>query len=244
MTKQTNPTPESNFDRQRLAKEEPMWISEDMLSDQPEDTRIDFEQGMSYFPPLTLMLITANIVVFIWQITTGALESQEAIIASGALERGHLLQGELWRLVSPMFLHGSLSHLIGNCSALYILGIACEHVLSFRQAGMVYLFSGICGSLLSVIAQPEPSIGASGAIFGLMAFTVVFLYKHRQLLFVRDRRIGTVVAVWGLYTIAIGFLTPYVDNFAHIGGAMGGGGSIFFLKPALLTRVQRSKGGM
>jgi rhomboid protease GluP len=239
--KKADSTPNSDFNQESSSEEEPLWISEDMLADQPEDTRIDFERGMSYFPPLTLMLITANVAVFVWQMTSDALESKEAIIASGALERGHLLQGEVWRLFSPMFLHGSADHLIGNCFALYILGIASEHALNFRQAGIAYFFSGLCGSLLSVIVQPGPSVGASGAIFGLMALVVVFLYKYRKSLFVRDRRIGTVIATWGLYTIVVGFLTPYVDNFAHIGGAIGGGIGMLFLKPTLLTKVHRSK---
>jgi rhomboid protease GluP len=184
---------------------------------------LDFERGMSYFPPLTLMLMTINTVVFMGQVATGALDSKEAIIAAGALERGHLLQGELWRLFSPMFLHGSFDHLLGNCISLYVLGIACEHALGFRRAALVYGFSGLCASLLSVMVQPGPSVGASGAIFGLMAFIVAFLYKNQKSFFIRDRRIGFVVGIWGLYTIFTGFLTPYVDNFAHIGGAIGGG---------------------
>jgi rhomboid protease GluP len=60
------------------------------------------------------------------------------------------------------------------------MGIACEHALRFKQFGIVYFFSGFCGSLLSVMVQPGPSVGASGAIFGLMAFIVVFLYKYQK----------------------------------------------------------------
>jgi rhomboid protease GluP len=176
----------------------------------------------------------------VWQINTGSLLSKDAIIASGALERSHLFRGELWRLFSPMFLHGSLDHLIGNCFALYVLGIACEHALRFRQFGIVYFFSGFCGSLLSVMVQPGPSVGASGAIFGLMAFIVVFLYKYQKSFFIRDRRIGFVIAAWGLLTIVFGFLSPYIDNFAHIGGAIGGAIAILFQKPFLLTKVHRS----
>ncbi|WP_103666540.1 rhomboid family intramembrane serine protease [Pseudanabaena sp. BC1403] len=239
MTTEPNPSPDPNFNEEFPSEEEPLLITDEMLTDHPERGRADFESGMSSFPPLTLILIALNIAVFVWQINTGSLLSKDAIIASGALERSHLFRGELWRLFSPMFLHGSLDHLIGNCFALYVLGIACEHALRFRQFGIVYFFSGFCGSLLSVMVQPGPSVGASGAIFGLMAFIVVFLYKYQKSFFIRDRRIGFVIAAWGLFTIVFGFLTPYIDNFAHIGGAIGGAIAILFQKPFLLSKVHR-----
>lgn len=227
---QPNPVPGFN--------QTPLKITEDMLDGPAPETRIDFERGMSYFPRLTILLIITNVVIFIWQLVSGALNSKEAIIAGGALERERLLSGEIWRLVTPMVLHGSIDHLIGNCLALYVLGMACEHVLSLPQVGVIYLVSGICGSLLSVLAQPGPSVGASGAIFGLMAATVVFLYRYQKAFYVRDHRIGFVIAAWGLYTIATGFLTPYVDNFAHIGGAIGGAVAMWVQTPARLITLQ------
>ncbi|HAX86217.1 MAG TPA: hypothetical protein DCY91_08075 [Cyanobacteria bacterium UBA11370] len=228
MAKKSNPDPRKRGN----PEEEPLLINETMLA----DNRLDFERGMSYFPPLTLMLITANIIVFLWQMATGALESKAAIIDAGALERTRILQGEVWRLVSPIFLHGSVDHLLGNCMALYVLGMACEHALGFKKAGIIYLISGLCGSLLSVLISPGPSVGASGAIFGLMGSIVVFLFRYQKTFFVRDRRIGLVIAAWGLYTLALGFLTPFVDNFAHIGGAIGGSIATLFQKSRFTVR--------
>lgn len=236
MSKRLNSPSDPDSSQNQFDAAKPVPITEDMLVASQTETKIDFERGMSYFPPLTLLLITANCVVFVWQMTTGTLESREAIIAAGALERGHLLHGEIWRLFSAMFLHGSLEHLLGNCLALYVLGVACEQALSFAQAGLVYLCAGLCASLLSVLMQPGPSVGASGAIFGLMAAIVVFLYRYQHCFFIRDRRIGGVIAAWGLYTIGFGFLSPYIDNFAHIGGALGGGVTLLLQKPALLTK--------
>ena len=87
---------------------------------------------------------------------------------------------------------------------------------------LVYAAGGLCGSLLSCLATPGPSVGASGAIFGLAAAMIVFLHKHQKIFFLRDKRIGFVLITWSIYTIACGFLTPYVDNYAHIGGFIGG----------------------
>src|SRR5687767_11301263 len=119
----------------------PVVITADMLAPDvldPRRGRIDFERGMSYWPLLTLILIAANVAVFIWQLLTGSLESAEDIIRSGALHRDSLLAGEYWRLVTPMFLHADFEHLIGNCAMLYIMGVGLEHAVGPRQSGLAY----------------------------------------------------------------------------------------------------------
>ena len=73
-----------------------------------------------------------------------------------------------------------------------------------------------------------PSVGASGAIFGVMAAVVAFFYKHQDRYFVQHKRIGVVLGVLAFYSIAQGFLDPYIDNFAHIGGFLTGGYVILF----------------
>jgi len=203
-----------------MADEEPILITDDMLvpPERRRDHRVDFESGMSYAPPVTLLLIFINIVVFGWESATGALESKESIIAAGALSRDHVLQGELWRLLTPMFLHGSEDHLIGNSLALYVLGVACEHAVgSVRMLGL-YLAAGICGALASLIISVGPSVGASGAIFGVMAAVAVMLHVHQDRFYLREKRVTVVVAAWALFTIATGLLSPFVDNAAHVGG--------------------------
>src|SRR5262245_36582213 len=100
-----------------------------MLTATPKRVPIDFERGMRLAPPLILTLILTNIAIFAWEISSGALLSQEAIIAAGALSRAEVLAGEWSRLVSAMFLHGGPDHLIGNMIVLYIVGIACEHAV-------------------------------------------------------------------------------------------------------------------
>jgi len=67
-----------------------------------------------------------------------------------------------------------------------------------------------------------PSVGASGAIFGLQGAAIVLFRVHRERLLVRDRRVGFVLLVWAIYTIVGGLMTPFIDNGAHIGGAVGG----------------------
>lgn len=216
------------------AGEEPLAITPDMLAPptgQPGGSRTDFELGISYLPGFTILLIVANIAVFAWELAAGALASQEAILHAGALHRGLVLQGEIWRLASAMFLHGGIGHLVGNCLVLYIVGMALEHGAGTRRTMAVYFGSGLCGSILSIVASPGPSVGASGAIFGLAGGVVAFLYRNQDRFYVRDKRIGLVLAIWAGYQILTGFASPMVDNFAHLGGLLGGVVLIWGAKP-------------
>jgi rhomboid protease GluP len=201
--------------------------------------RVDFERGMSYWPVVTMLLIVANIIFFVRQVLNGALEDSESIIAAGALSRPHILQGEIWRLVSAMFLHGSFDHLIGNCIALYILGMACEHGFGMFRMVLIYFIAGLGGSILSVAMNPGPSIGASGAIFGVMGAVICFFYRYRNVIHLRDKRIGTVLAIWALFQIGMGFLSPQIDNFAHIGGFIVGAATVLIIKPVRCLRAAK-----
>ncbi|HET8771138.1 MAG TPA: rhomboid family intramembrane serine protease [Gemmatimonadaceae bacterium] len=203
-----------------MTSEAPLVVTADMLD--PVDTRVDFEAGMSYFPPITLALIMLNIGMFIWQISVGALDNEHMIVAFGALSRERVLDGEFWRLFSPMVLHGSPGHLFGNCAALYVLGVGLEHALGGTRTASVYLLAGLAGSIASVIAHPGPSVGASGAVFGMMGAVITFLIVQRDRYDVRDKRVAGVLAAWAGYTLLTGMLMPFIDNAAHLGGLAAG----------------------
>lgn len=186
------------------------------------DTRIEFERGMSYLPRITMALIVTYIAVFIWEIASGALTSVDAIVAAGALYRPRVEDGEFWRLATATFLHGGAGHLIGNCLVLYVAGMGCEHAFGTRGTLIVYAGSAIAGSVLSVVMLPGPSVGASGLIFGVMAALVVYLVRNRDRYRLRDARIALVMGVFAAWGMGMGWLTPLVDNYAHLGGAAGG----------------------
>lgn len=203
-------------------EEAPLVVTADMLAGEPADARIDFERGMSYWPRATLAFLGALVAMFGWQLAAGAFDSQNALIDAGALVRTRVIEGEWWRLLSATVLHGSPEHLFGNCVALYILGLACEHALGAWRLLVLYVASGLAGSIASVLAGPGPSVGASGAICGLMGAAVVVLFRHSHAYHVRNKEIGLVLAGWAAYTIFIGAITPMIDNWAHFGGLLGG----------------------
>ncbi len=202
-----------------------------------EDGRIEFEKGMSLAPVLSIILILTNAVIFFVTLAAGALQSREAIILAGALVRDRVVTGEYSRCISSMFLHGSMEHLLGNCAALFVLGMACEHAYGPIRTAVIYLAAGIGGALLSMLFSPGPSVGASGAIFGLLGAAIVFFRMHGDRFKVRDNRIGFALLIWAGYSIFTAFLQPYIDNGAHIGGLATGALCGFLMTPDLLSGI-------
>jgi rhomboid protease GluP len=233
--------------------EEPILITSDMLAPKrprraPDGRgRIDFERGMRHVPPVILSIIAVNIAVFVWEVGSGAFVDRKALmdaggsaapslIEAGALVRDRVFAGEWWRTITSMFLHGGPEHLIGNMVALYIVGMACEHAFAAGRTALIYLWSGISGAALSMATGPGPSVGASGAIFGVLAAVSVMLYRYQDQFFVRDKRIAFVLAAWAGWQLLTGFMSPFIDNFAHVGGMAGGALAALLLTPTLTAR--------
>jgi rhomboid protease GluP len=199
-------------------------------------TQVDFEKDMSAAPLFALALIAVNIIVFGWELSVGALKSREAVIAAGAVLGDRVFAGESWRLGTGMFLHAGFSHLIGNCLVLYVLGLASEQAWGRLRALQIYFFAGLSSSLFTAFMQPKPSVGASGAIFGLLGAIVVFFFRHKARLRARDSRIGGVLLAWGGMQLGLGLLSPIVDNWAHLGGLLAGAAFGLFLPSRLFVR--------
>ena len=211
--------------------EAPLRITPDMLLSR----RVDFERRMSRVPPVTLATLALLTVIFVAEVRMGALETRDSIIAMGALARERVAASEYWRLLTAPWLHGGTEHLVGNGIALYILGMVCEAAFGPVQFVVLYVLSGLAGSLVSMLVSVGPSVGASGAIFGLQGAAIVLLRRERDRLLVRDRRVGFVLLIWAIYTIAGGLTDPFLDNGAHIGGALGGALIASRLHPIVLS---------
>jgi rhomboid protease GluP len=222
--------------------EQPLRITPDMLLSR----RVDLERRMGRVPPVTLATLVLLAVIFVGEVRLGALDSKESIIAMGALARDRVVAGEYWRLLTAPLLHGGAEHLIGNGIALYILGMVCEAAFGPVQFVVLYVLSGLAGSLVSIVMTPGPSVGASGAIFGLQGAAIVLLRRERERLLVRDRRVGFVLLIWAIYSIAGGLTDPFLDNGAHIGGALGGALIGSRLHPVVVSPmpVERAAGAL
>jgi rhomboid protease GluP len=205
-----------------------------------EPRKIDFERGMPSVPVVATALIATNVVIFFITVAFGFLQSESSILQAGALSRHLVLQGEVWRLVSAMFLHGSIEHLFSNAVGLFILGMAAEHAYGRLEMAGLYFIAGVGGSVFSTCINPGPAVGASGAIFGLLGAMIVFFYKYRESFHIRDKRIGNVLLLWAAYSVVTAYFIPFVDNAAHVGGLISGAFGGYWLTPRLMKSIDLS----
>ena len=169
---------------------------------------------------ITPILITLCVLVFISMYIWGnGSENTITLLLFGANFRPLVQAGEIWRLATSMFLHIGIVHLVVNMYSLYIIGKQLESFLGRWKFLIVYLGSGIIGSLLSVVVHSSISAGASGAIFGLLGSLLYFGYHYRLYL---GMVLRTQVIPIIIINLLIGFMVPGIDNFAHIGGLVGG----------------------
>ncbi|HSH80353.1 MAG TPA: rhomboid family intramembrane serine protease [Herpetosiphonaceae bacterium] len=131
--------------------------------------------------------------------------------------------GEYWRFLTPIVLHGGLVHLLFNSYALYALGPMTEGAFGSGRFLAIYLLAGLAGSIASYMTSPGLSIGASGAIFGLIGALGAFYFSVRSFIGAEAsrRQIIELVTMAGI-NIFIGLSVPAVDNAAHIGGLVMG----------------------
>ena len=163
-------------------------------------------------PYVTWGLIIVNIIVFLISMFTN-------ILPMFAVNRMYIQNGEYYRLITGIFLHASLAHLICNCYSLYIIGMQLESFIGRVKFLIVYLLSGLAGSLLSVYFSNNFSVGASGAIFGLLGSLLYFGYHYRIYL---ESVIKSQIIPLIILNLMLGFMMSGVDNAAHIGGLIGG----------------------
>jgi rhomboid protease GluP len=158
--------------------------------------------------------------------------AREVLYPLGAKWSAAIFAGEWWRLVNPIFLHGSVWHIGMNMLALASLGPLVEYLVGTKRFLVVYLLTGIASFAASAVLSPRSlSIGASGAIFGLIGFGIGYsLRAGRGMRAVRDDLMRS--AVWGV----IMFLIPGIDHAAHAGGFVAG----ILLGLVITGRVHRS----
>ncbi|CAL0322002.1 unnamed protein product [Lupinus luteus] len=157
----------------------------------------------------------------------------------GALERDLVVyDNESWRFLTCMFLHAGVIHLLSNMFSLLFIGVRLEQEFGFLRIGLLYILSGFGGSLLSILHLKNDgivqtiSVGASGALFGLLGSMLSELLTNWTIYANKCAALISLVVIIGL-NLAVGFL-PHVDNSAHIGGFLSG----FFLGFILLMRHQ------
>ncbi|GAB6151678.1 hypothetical protein JCM17380_04280 [Desulfosporosinus burensis] len=170
-------------------------------------------------PFFTYAFLVVNLIVFGLMTLAGGSTEQRVLIAFGAKVNTLIQEGEVWRLITSMFIHIGVMHLFFNLYALRALGSLAEEIFGHRNYFLIYLCAGLGGSVASFIFSPALSAGASGAIFGLLGALLYYSYKRPNLW---KSGLGVNLVIVILVNIAFGFIVPGIDNFAHLGGLLMG----------------------
>ena len=174
--------------------------------------------------PATTAIAGAILVAFAIQIAKGATSDAEKLFHLGAIWGPAIFAGgEYWRLLTAMFLHGGVLHLVMNLIALVQIGSMFELMFGTRRFLTIYFVAGLLASLTSAYFTEGPSVGASGAIFGILGAFVLSVkrsprWRHERF----ARNIVKQLLFWIVANIIIGFQIPQIDNSAHLGGLITG----------------------
>lgn len=188
-------------------------------------------------PVVTYVLLGVTVAVFLVQMATEYVLGYDLASAIGLKVNDLIISGQVWRLITPMFLHGSLLHIGFNMYALFALGPSLEGYYGHGRFLALYMLSGFAGNVVSFLFSANPSLGASTAIFGLIGAEAIFLYRNRGLLGAQAQRALGNVAIILVINLMIG-LSPGIDFWGHVGGLLGGTFFAWFAGP-----VYRMEGG-
>lgn len=186
----------------------------------------------------TYSIILINILIFLIEILMSGnfLDIDIYTLAyMGAKINAFINEGEYYRLITAAFLHGGILHILFNMSALNIIGREVEGVYGGKKFLIIYFMAALGGNIFSYLFKPNSiSVGASGAIFGLLGAMLVFGIKERKK--IGKGYVKNILETIGLNVI-IGITIPNIDNFAHMGGLFIGAliSFILFNKKSLIS---------
>jgi membrane associated rhomboid family serine protease len=168
--------------------------------------------------PVTRILIAVNVAIYLLTVAQGHAgfnNPNGPLYAKLWLDAHDLHNGGWWRLVTTMFLHASLVHIGFNMFALWVIGTPVEQYLGRARYLGLYFVSGLAGSAGALIQTPFVTVGASGAIFGILGAMMIIEWQ------VTGRLAGN-AATWIVINLAISFAIPGISWGGHVGGLIGG----------------------
>ena len=195
----------------------------------PQQISVRTPQGK---PLVTYTLLGLSVAIYILQWATQSFFGFDYPAALGLKVNELIIQGQIWRLFTPMFLHGSILHIALNMYALLAFGPQLERYYGHGRYLALYLVSGFAGNVASFLFSLAPSLGSSTAIFGLLGAEAVFLYRNRKLFGGSAQRALVNLITIAVINLVIG-LSPGIDNWGHIGGLVGGALFAWFGGPVL-----------
>ncbi|MFN2236826.1 MAG: rhomboid family intramembrane serine protease [Anaerolineales bacterium] len=170
---------------------------------------------------MTYSIMGITIAVYLLQMISQSVFGDDLPALYGMKINELIASGQIWRLFTPVLLHGSIMHIGFNMYALYLFGRQLERFFGHWRFLILYLVGGFAGNVISMMFTTSPSLGASTAIFGLLGAQGVFIYQNRALFGNQMRQaLQSIILVAGI-NLLIG-LSPGIDNWGHIGGLVAG----------------------
>lgn len=171
-------------------------------------------------PWATYILLGFTVLVFLGQFITKSLIGIDVLASLGAKVNDAIIQGQYWRLITPVFLHASILHLAFNMYALYVLGPGLELHYGHERFLFLYFIGGLAGVVASFLFNKDASLGASTVIFGLLGAQGVFVYQNQKLYRNARSMLKNLLFILAV-NLAMGF-SGMIDNWGHVGGLLGG----------------------
>lgn len=171
--------------------------------------------------PITLGIIVLTALVYLFQTLSMNLLGYDLPALFFAKINENILRGEVWRLITPVLLHGSIIHILSNMYALFVIGPGIERNFGKARFIALYLLAGLLGNTFSFLFTSAPSLGASTSIFGLIAAQAIFIFRNQQLFGRAARPMLMNIVVIIFINLMIGFV-PGIDYWGHLGGLTGG----------------------
>lgn len=196
--------------------------------------RPTFRDRLKRFPA-AYTLIGITILVYIAQEVSRFLLGNDLVLYFGMKLNEAIFAGEFWRFITPIFIHAGILHIFVNMYSLYALGPTVEGFFSTPRMLVIYFFSGVSSVVFSLAFSPNPSVGASGSIFGLLGSLGTFLFLHKDALGHAGRTYLRQIAIVAILNLGLG-LAPNIDNWGHLGGLLTGSALAWFLGPRLELR--------
>lgn len=190
--------------------------------------------------PVTIAIIGVNALMYCIQTVLYGGTDAAALYRMGAKFGPAIQDGDWYRLVAPVLLHGGLLHLTVNNLGLLMIGPVVERLYGRLNFAVIYVVAGFWGVVASFVNSPTLSVGASGALFGAVGALAIFLLLNRRMLGPEERRLLGTVVVLIAANLLLGQFWPGIDQAAHVGGLIGGVAMALACTPRLGLRLERS----
>lgn len=164
---------------------------------------------------LTVLLLFINFMFFLLSSILG----DQLIINYSCSYDSVVVHNEYYRLLTSIFLHKNVFHLLANCIGLYIFAYRIERYMGKVQLFLIFMLGGVVGNLTTIYLTDYTTIGASGGIYALMGFMLTVLYLYKQSIEGLTASVALMFIVFGLI---FGSTDPLINNYAHIGGLLTG----------------------